>query len=67
MEFAAAFPALMKDGVPLSWRHFVYGLAHLGRAHARESLRMAGTVSGVLSGKEGAKWFNIVEGQAGWR
>lgn len=66
MEFANAFPAMMQDGVPLSWRHFVYGLSHLSRAHARESLRLAGSV-GALFGKDVDRWFKIQETQAGWR
>jgi hypothetical protein len=66
MEFARAFPALMENGVPLSWRHFVYGMAHLDRAHARESLRLAGAV-GSLFGKDGERWFKSAEAQAGWR
>lgn len=66
MEFAAAWPCFMKDGVPLSWRHFVYGMANLPSIHARESLRMAGML-GALFGKEGEKWFRIMESHAGWR
>lgn len=41
-EFARAFPAwTTPDGFPRSWRHYVLGMGHLGRASARESLRLA--------------------------
>lgn len=50
MTFAASFPAWCgADGLPLSWRHYVHGLAWIARqfqrdqlAHA-EAIRMAGT------------------------
>lgn len=29
------------DGLPLSWRHFQYGLAYLGRDHLRWQLGLA--------------------------
>lgn len=39
MHFAAAFPTWTgRDGFPLSWRHFVYGMAYLGRQTLREQL-----------------------------
>lgn len=41
MTFAKAFPSCMKDGWPLSWAHYQYGMRHLGRAWAREELRTA--------------------------
>jgi hypothetical protein len=45
-EFAAAFPAWIERdgperGYPLSWVHYVYGMAHLRRAALREQTRMA--------------------------
>ena len=39
--FGKAFPAWMKDGWPMSWAHYQYGMRHLGRAWAREELRLA--------------------------
>lgn len=39
MQFAAAFPAWTgADGWPRSWRHYLYGMAYLGRAALREHL-----------------------------
>lgn len=32
------------DGFPLSWRHYVYGLRYLGRAHVRHQLTTAEAV-----------------------
>jgi hypothetical protein len=32
------------DGLPLSWRHFHYGLSYLGRAYLREQAQVAGAV-----------------------
>lgn len=31
----------MRRGQPLSWRHYVYGLGYLGRAHVRTQLMHA--------------------------
>lgn len=42
MTFAAGFPAWTgRDGRPRSYRHFVYGMAHLHRAHLRRALELA--------------------------
>lgn len=42
MTFAAEFPAWTgPDGLPLSWRHYVYGVAHLARRHLRATLAIA--------------------------
>lgn len=42
MQFAAALPAWCgADGLPLSYRHFVYGLAYLGRHTLRDQLAHA--------------------------
>jgi hypothetical protein len=30
--------------MPLSWKHFVYGMAHLNRREARDRLKMANAV-----------------------
>lgn len=41
-EFVRGLPGWVgPDGYPLSWRHYVYGMAHLGRAARRELLRSA--------------------------
>jgi len=49
-EFALAYPHWLvpwwafwrRDRtLPCSWKHYVYGLTHLRRASARESLRLA--------------------------
>lgn len=45
-EFCREYPAWVgPDGYPLSWRHYVYGVAHLGRARAAESLRLERAVA----------------------
>lgn len=42
MTFAAALPAWTgADGLPLSFRHFVHGMAHIGRSHLRDELARA--------------------------
>jgi hypothetical protein len=58
----------MKDGAPLSWKHFVYGMSCLSRSWARESLRMgsAARVAGAEE-KEFGKWRGLLELAAGWR
>ena len=44
--FAIRFPAWIgKDGYPLSWRHYIYGMAAIERENAAEKLRMADAVS----------------------
>ena len=67
-EFAAAFPGLMRpDGVPVSWAHFVLGMAKLGRIHAGNSLRMAGALSVPQMKKEDAdRWYRSQTTAAGW-
>jgi hypothetical protein len=32
------------DGFPLSWRHYVYGLHHLGLSHMRDQMKTAEAV-----------------------
>jgi hypothetical protein len=56
----------MKDGWPLSWRHYVYGMAHLNRDRARESLRIA-SAAGVPHMKEedARRWFRAQSAAAG--
>ena len=40
--FCHAFPSWVgSDGLPLSWRHFRYGMAHLARDEARRTLQAA--------------------------
>lgn len=59
----------MQHGEPLSWQHFVYGMTHLARDRARESLRLA-TASQMGSGfmgKDGVRtWFEQQKRAAGW-
>lgn len=56
-EFVRAYPAWVRDGLPLSWRHFGYGMAHLGRAAAAESLRVAAAVAmSFMPSDEGRAW-----------
>ncbi len=67
-DFAAKLPALMKDGVPLSWRHYVYGCAYLGRERAREALRTAGAVgiAQSIDPAERRNWFERQRLTGGW-
>jgi len=42
VTFAARLPTWIgADGFPLSWRHWIYGQAWIGREHQREQLRIA--------------------------
>lgn len=65
--FAKSFPAWMKDGWPMSWAHYQYGMRHLARAWAREELR---TASATRMAQTEAKDFKpyVMETQqaAGW-
>lgn len=46
--FAHAFPSWCGgDGLPLSYRHYRYGMTHLGRDDARATLRLA--IAGRMS------------------
>lgn len=66
-EFAREFPSLMHGGAPLSWRHFVYALAHLARAEARASVRMASAVGiGFADKAAGERWLTLQRTLAGW-
>lgn len=66
-EFARVMPGWCRDGVPLSWRHFVYGLAHIYREQARASLRMASASGIVYAAKNAAKdWHERHRALAGW-
>lgn len=41
MEFAELLPAWVgKDGYPLSWKHFQYGLSFIRRSRARNELSL---------------------------
>jgi hypothetical protein len=65
-EFAAAFPAWIErdgpeKGYPLSWAHYVYGMAHLRRASLREQLRAAEAVrAGNLVTDAWKEWLKDV-------
>lgn len=67
-EFAAEYPAWVRDdGNPLSWRHFSYGVAHLGRAHARRSLRASSAAAIANAKREDAEqWYRAQKQAAGW-
>lgn len=67
-DFAREFPAWMKDGVPLSWRHFVYGFAFLARARARDAIRSASAGAIVQAAKDSDRrdWWQRQTIVAGW-
>ena len=47
--FAQALPSWVgSDGLPLSYRHFRYGMAHLSRDDARQTLRLG--IAGRMAG-----------------
>jgi hypothetical protein len=55
------------DGYPLSWRHFQYGLARLGRSDAQHDIRLANAVTAAHAQKQDAKdWFRKQRMAAGW-
>jgi hypothetical protein len=57
----------MVDGVPRSWRHFSYGVAHLDRARARDSLRAAAAAGVPTMKKDDAQdWFTRQRAAASW-
>lgn len=53
--------------MPLTWRHFRYGIAHLARASARDSLRLA-AVGGVgwMKKDDAREWYRTQTDAAGW-
>jgi hypothetical protein len=57
----------MRDGCPLSWRHFVHGLNHLARDHARTTIRDHFAV-GMTQAKtqDRNRWLGIKKAEAGW-
>lgn len=60
----------MKDGVPISWRHYVYGLAHVGRSLASDTLRAAQAAgSGWMKPEDLRDWMTDMKRAAGlmWR
>ncbi|MCA1789599.1 MAG: hypothetical protein LC667_07020 [Thioalkalivibrio sp.] len=62
LSFARELPALCDSrGVPLSWRHFRYGLEEMERAHSREALRIAGAVGIAMASDPAAReqWFRL--------
>jgi hypothetical protein len=56
--FALRFPAWTgTDGYPLTWRHYVYGMAAIERENAAEKLRTADAVAVHKSkDKQYRKW-----------
>lgn len=66
-QFARSFPAWMKDGWPLSWAHYQYGMRHLGRAWVREELRLASAArAGQAEKKDFQKYVSEQKHAAGW-
>jgi hypothetical protein len=65
--FAKAFPGWMKDGWPMSWAHYQYGMRHLGRAWAREELRTASATRMAQTQVEDFKPYVLeTKAAAGW-
>lgn len=66
--FARDFPAWCgKDGLPLSWAHYQYGLRHLVRARHREDLRTAMAVRAAGADKAGYQDYESQwRAAAGW-
>jgi hypothetical protein len=62
-EFAACLPAWTGgDGLPMSWQHFVYGMAYLGRAANRRLLEVSSATRGGAATEESyASWQNKIE------
>lgn len=53
MSFAGQFPAWCgADGLPLSWRHYVHGMAWLGRQYQRDQLADAQAIRMAATTKE---------------
>jgi hypothetical protein len=50
--FAERFPALMRDGLPVSWAAYQCGLREIGRSMAVEELRMAQAARVAQAGKD---------------
>lgn len=65
--FAHYLPALMKDGVPLSWRHYIIGSGWIGRHVARVQVReyMASLMS-TLEPEDRREWVDTLKTAAGW-
>jgi hypothetical protein len=66
--FARHYPAWVgRDGLPLSWAHYVYGNRALGRAMAREDLRHASaTRIAAADMKDFGRWHAEIRSAAGW-
>lgn len=41
LTFVDRLPLWCRDGKPVSWRHYCYGMAYLGRAALRDTTRQA--------------------------
>jgi hypothetical protein len=51
-RFALRFPAWTgADGYPLTWRHYVYGMAAIERENAAAKMRMADAVAAHKAGQ----------------
>jgi hypothetical protein len=67
-HFARELPAWCgPDGLPLSWKHYQYGLRHLRRASARETIRQATAVRAAgADAKDYRDFESAVRADAGW-
>jgi hypothetical protein len=55
------------DGYPISWRHYVYGMAAIERGRAAEKLRMADAVSAHKAKEQHRKrWQDEHQAMAGY-
>lgn len=73
MEFAARFPALLHRsgaalGYPLTWAHYVQGMANLNRAAARGQIRDhdAATMAATTDRTARRTWLDELRERADW-
>jgi hypothetical protein len=66
--FAEAYPGwLRRDGKPISWRLFVYGLDVRSRQRARDALMLASAVGLPYTKQQDATdWLQTQRIMAGW-
>jgi len=70
MDQAATFAHMLpkwtgSDGLPLSWRHFVYGMSFIDRMSVRSILdTSAATRAGSAVEEDYAKWRSSLEPRA---
>lgn len=55
------------DGMPASWRHFVYGMEHINRKYAQQSLQLErATFIANAHEDDRANWLREQTIMAGW-